>query len=135
MKNNTVLNELVNALVARTNCQKANPPNTEWETKWDARIQQLIELLPSGSGFDTGTQLDEDRNFNPRAKVVFNTAFHHMNDGGMYNEWTEHTITVKPCLLFGYSLTISGRDKNDIKDYINDMFHFTLDAQAPSPNY
>jgi hypothetical protein len=84
----------------------------------EERLARLMETAPSGSGFDAGTQIDEDRS----DTLVFTTAFHHMNEGGYYDGWTEHTVRVKPSLAWGFDLTVSGRDRNDIKDYIADTF-------------
>jgi len=49
-----------------------------------------------------------------------------MNEHGFYDGWTEHRITVKPSLAFGFELTISGRDRNEIKDYLSDVFYLWL---------
>jgi hypothetical protein len=50
-----------------------------------------------------------------------------MDDGGGYDGWTEHTITVTPSFR-GFDLTISGRDRNDIKDYLHQTFDHVLSA-------
>lgn len=42
---------------------------------------------------------------------------------------TEHVVTAKPHLHFGFVLTISGRDKNDIKDYIGEVFEQFLNEE------
>ncbi len=57
---------------------------------------------------------------------MFSTSFHHMNDGGMYDGWTEHAVTVKPSLAYGIVLKIGGRNRNDIKDRIHEEFQHTL---------
>jgi len=82
------------------------------------RLGKLMETAPSGSGFDNGTTVELGRG----GTLVFYTAFHHMNDGGYYDGWTEHTVRVKPSLAWGFDLTISGRNLNDIKDYIAEVF-------------
>lgn len=79
------------------------------------------EILPSGSGFDAGTKID--REASTPNKLVLTTSFHHMNDAGYYDGWTEHKVIVKPDLQWGFSLAVTGRDKRDIKEYIGDMFH------------
>lgn len=80
--------------------------------------------LPSGSGFDSGTELDWNRS--TEDKLVFTTAFHHMNDSGMYDGWTRHNVTVTPSFHHGCNITVSGQNRNDIKDYIAEIFHFAL---------
>ena len=61
----------------------------------EATIKRLVkDFMPSGSGFDAGTKLDLDLSHAER--LVFTTSYHHMNDGGYYDGWTEHTVTVTP---------------------------------------
>lgn len=97
----------------------------EWFEKHTDRIKQLVSLyLPSGSGFDTGTVIDLESSH--ADKLVFNTEFHHMDENGMYDGWTEHTVTVKPSLGFGMHLRISGRDRNGIKELIEETFWNSL---------
>jgi len=80
--------------------------------------------MPSGSGIDSGTTLDFDKSSG--SKLVFSTSYHHMTEDGMYDGWTEHVVTVKPSLMFGFDLAISGRDRNDIKEYLHEVYHDTL---------
>lgn len=83
-------------------------------------IETLVKnFMPSGSGFDNGTWLDFDRS--TPSKLVFITSFHHMNDAGMYDGWTEHNVTLVAA-FDGMEMKVSGRNRNDIKDYIADCF-------------
>lgn len=106
--------------------------NTVWEDNHRARIEAIVKnVMPSGSGFDSGTQLDFERSSGD--KLVFNTAFHHMNENGFYDGWTEHTVTVKANMIHEITLTISGRNRNQIKDYIHECFDCAL-TQSIGPN-
>ena len=58
-------------------------------------------------------------------KLVFDTAFHHMNDHGYYVGWTEHRVTVRPS-FYGLDIKVSGWNRNDIKDYIAECFDHVL---------
>lgn len=119
--------ELATAVAARRNCaQTVNgmPKNAEWFDKWSDRIDELMDLMPSGSGFDSGTKIDLDASH--AEKLVFTTAYHHMNDAGYYDGWTEHTITVTPSFAFKCNIRISGRNRNGIKEYIADTFEHHL---------
>jgi hypothetical protein len=83
------------------------------------RLEKILELLPSGSGIDSGIQFDEDKS-NPN-KLIFRFGFHHMNSDGYYDGWTEHKLVILP--EFGsFDLRITGRDRNHIKEYLYDMF-------------
>jgi hypothetical protein len=116
---------LASLVVAVDNCRRTN--NEEWRQRHIEAIDAAVrEHMPSGSGIDSGTTFDHDAS--AEDKLVFRTAFHHMNDAGMYDGWTEHTVTVKPSLAFELELTISGRNRNDIKDYLHDTFHAALTA-------
>ncbi len=117
--------ELATAIVARNNCKKSN--NQVWLEKWSEHIEALVDMLPSGSGFDNGTKLSEDRSH--AGKLVFETSFHHMHESGMYDGWTDHTVTVTPsCTRF--DVRVSGRNRNDIKEYIADEFYCSLMLEA-----
>ena len=114
---------LAQLIDARDRCA-GDPGKAGWENRHQERIESLVrERMPHGSGFDSGTMLDD--NSTPE-KLVFYTSFHHMNDAGMYSGWTEHKVTVKPSLRWGFVLTVSGRDRNEIKGYIEEEFNEAL---------
>ncbi len=116
-------------LSAIENCHRAlwRSTNVEWQEKHTARVEALVkEYMPSGSGFDSGTTLDES---STPEKIVFNTSFHHMDDVGMYDGWTEHQVIVTPSLQFNFNLRITGRDKNETKDYMFEIFRQALEEE------
>lgn len=131
----TLAERIAELVQARANCLAREPVNQEWAERHEERALDLVSRhLPSGSGFDAGTALDLDKSTGE--KLVFTTSFHHMNEGGMYDGWTQHTITVRPSLLFGFVLTVGGRDRNDIKNYIGETFHEALArrfVESPAP--
>ncbi len=92
------------------------------------RTAALLEkYLPGGSGFDNGTTLNVDKSTSQ--KLVFETAFHHMNEHGYYTKWTDHTVTVRPSFN-GLDIRVSGRNYNDIKDYIAECFDCCLEESV-----
>lgn len=91
----------------------------------DARIARLEKMLPSGGGIDNGTQVIECT----PTKVVLECGFHHMNDAGMYDGWTKHRITVRPA-FHGIDVTVSGRDRNRIKEYLADTFYNAMQSEV-----
>ncbi len=124
MTTRTLVQLLASTVQARRNCEESG--NTEWFHKHSDLIEQLVkDHMPSGGGFDSGTSIDLAKSDGD--KLVFNTAYHHMHESGMYDGWTEHTVTVKPAFV-GISLVVSGRDRNEIKDYIAECFHNALDT-------
>jgi hypothetical protein len=114
---------LANKIVAMANCREMG--NEEWLSRHRDEAEQLVrDMMPSGSGIDSGTTLDFDAS--KPDKLVFDTSFHHMNDGGMYDGWTEHTVIVTPSLSSGFDVRITGRNRNEIKDYLADIYHEAL---------
>lgn len=119
----TLIQHIASLIVARANCI-ANQ-NEEWYAKHTDRLEALAkEFLPSGSGFDNGTKID--LNASNSLRIVFRLSFHHMNDAGMYDGWTDHAVTVRPDFE-GVLITVGGRDRGDIKDYIAETFGHALD--------
>jgi hypothetical protein len=96
-----------------------------WHDRHETEAVQLVyNHMPSGSGIDCGTHIDLDRSTGE--KLVFTCGFHHINQDGMYDGWTEHTVTVRPSLQFGIDIEISGRNRNDIKEYLHEVFYDAL---------
>ncbi len=119
--------ESASLIQARLNCIASG--NSDWKVRHEERIIGIVKnQLPSGSGIDSGTKLDLDKSH--ADKIVLHTAFHHMDEGGGYDGWTEHTITITPSLSGSFHLRISGRDRNSIKEYLADTYHYALMAQA-----
>jgi len=123
----SLYSEIASRLYAAANCEKT--ANHEWHRRHIQQIRDWVkEHLPSGSGYDNGTQIDFQAS--TPEKLVFTTSYHHMNDVGMYDGWTEHVITVRPSLQHGIVLTVSGSNRNDIKDYIATTFAEALKSEV-----
>jgi hypothetical protein len=120
--------EFATTLQAYRNCVASG--NTEWQGKHLDKLERLSEELPSGSGIDSGTKFDIDAS-TPN-KLVFTLGYHHMNDTGYYDGWTEHRLIVTPDLASGYNLKITGRDRNQIKDYLYDVYGVAMSAELAS---
>lgn len=114
---------LARLVCAVRNCEMHG--NAESAARHRKRIEQLVrEHMPSGGGFDASTKLL--LGVSTPEKLVFETSFHHMNDAGYYDGWTEHRVTVKPSLMRGFLLTVTGRNRNDIKYRICAQFDHAL---------
>ena len=111
-----VYQAIAQALRAAENCRESG--NAEWLDRWEQRLA-LIErdILPSGSGFDSGCTINSDSN---SKRLRIHTAFHHMNDGGFYDGWTHHDVIVTPDLAHEFDMRITGRNRSGIKEYIAD---------------
>lgn len=102
-----------------------NNEHAQWGDIAQDRLAQLVRMLPSGSGIDCGTELVSA----DASKIVLSAGFHHMNDCGYYDGWTEHRITIRP-RFDGIDVTISGRNRNEIKEYLGELYHSALSAQV-----
>ena len=120
---------LAGSVQARLNCLEHEERTNEkhdWTDKHTDTIKTLVKnFMPSGSGIDCGTKIDLDQSTGE--KLVFHFSYHHMNENGMYDGWTEHKLTVTPSLQFKINLSISGRNRNEIKDYLHETYSCALD--------
>lgn len=118
----TLIQVIASTVQARVNCQTAG--NTDWLHEHTDRLSRIErELLPSGSGVDAGTKIDLQASRSDR--IVLTASYHHMDDSGGYDGWTEHTIVVTPSFS-GVNIRITGRDRNGIKEYLGDLFDSCL---------
>jgi hypothetical protein len=110
------------ALIAQT-CDWHKTVNDAYLDECESRLHKLQEMLPSGSGIDCGCEIDVANSSSK--KVVITFSFHHMNEDGYYDGWTDHKLIVTPRLWPAFSLRITGEDL-DIKDYLYDLFDSVL---------
>lgn len=123
---------IASRLVSRNNCALygalANATQREWYEKHSAAIQHLVrEFLPSGSGLDAPVKFDDAHS--AHNVLVFDIEFHHMDENGSYDGWTQHTLRVRPGFN-GLDLTLTGRNRNDILTYLLDLFRRALEAEV-----
>lgn len=118
----TVVQRAASLILAIQNCQKPGfNGHPDYPAKHVEALEELArDYLPSGSGFDSGCTFDIDAS---RADcLVIHTSFHHMDENGYYCGWSDHVIRVRAHLAFGSTVSVSGRNVRDIKDYIADTF-------------
>lgn len=119
---------IAQTLQAYQNCM-ADPAKADWADKHRERIDGIVKnCLPSGSGIDSGTKFDWDKS--TPDKLVFQADYHHMDGNGYYSGWAEHQVIVKASLAFGLEIRITGRDRDNIKDYLSDCYHSALTDTA-----
>lgn len=117
---------IASKLAAMANCESKG--NMEWYERHQSAIEYIIKNhLPHGSGIDAGVKIDFDRSTEER--IVLSFGFHHMDDNGFYNGWTEHDAIIKPSLAYGFTLRITGKDRRGIKEYLHETFHYVLSRE------
>lgn len=127
--------EIASMLAAIRNCERQEESEDadtaangrEWKDKHEATLKRLVDMLPSGSGIDCGTKI-EAADCRP-GKLVFYFSYHHMNDVGMYDGWTEHKLIVTPS-FDGIDLRITGPDRNQVKEYLYETYHYALTQEV-----
>ena len=100
----------------------------EFKTKKMIELDELSNLLPSGSGIDSGCTIDEEKS--TENKIVIRSSFHHMDENG-YCGWSEFTVTVIPDFMNDFNLKIVGNNAiypafSYIKDYLYELFRESL---------
>lgn len=120
MPQHTVLSSIASRIETIRNLDRHNTHNPEVRDRNEDEILRIIRtFMPHGSGFDVGLELDFDRS--TESKLIFKTSFHHMSETGMYDGWTDHVVTFEATFTTP-NVKVSGRNRNDIKDYIADTF-------------
>lgn len=120
----TIYQEIAAITDARRNCIKSG--NQEWQDRHEETLERIQHNLPSGSGIDTGCLIDlEKSGWN---KIVITFGFHHMNDNGYYDGWTDHKAIITPA-FDGINIKITGRDRNNIKEYLYDVLEYALNEE------
>ncbi len=94
----------------------------------EERIRKLVKwYLPNGNGFNAGCKLLDE---STPEKLVFNADFNHIGSNGVYVGWSEHKVIVKPCFALGFTIKVTGRDRNEVKSYIAETFTHLLDVNV-----
>jgi len=114
--------EIASTLEALRFCQQAGD-RKEWEERHSSRLREMQEMLPSGSGIDSGCKIDFG---SPKGKIVIVSSYHKMDENGYYCGWFPLTATVSPSLTQDFELTIRGKGLKDDLEYLYETFDFAL---------
>lgn len=115
----TVIEAVAMVISAIKNCQKTH--NTEWEQSHTEKLESLVsEYLPHGSGLDGIVEVDIEKS--TENKIIINVEYHHMDQMGGYDGWTNHSLICTPSFIHGVDIRVTGKDRNQIKEYLVDLF-------------
>jgi len=109
------------------NCEWLKTVNNTFLTQCEFQIDHYESMLPSGSGLDSGCTID--RGNSGKEGIIINFDFHHLNENGYYDGWTNHKAIIKPTLT-GIELKVYGEDKNGIIEYLNDTLYSVLTSEV-----
>lgn len=98
-----------------------------WADIMEEKIDAIMKGAPSGSGIDSGTRIISEKC--SREKLVFSADYHHMTEYGYYDGWTSHQIVVTHDLT-GLNIRITGKNRNDIKDYLHNVYYHWLNSEV-----
>lgn len=97
----------------------------EFKQNHEETINKAVDLLPHGYGIDGDTVFDFEKS--KPDKLIINSWFHYMNDGGYCDGWTEFKIVVTPSWT-SPNVDIIGRFKSagqyyGVKEYLEEVFY------------
>ena len=116
----------LSALVYCENVFSRNILRPEVAHAWECHKKKILDSMPSGSGIDNGTKVISVQD----SRVILSCEFHHMNANGYYDGWTKHNI-VFYSEFCGVRVAVTGVNKNDIKEYLADVYHAWANNAAP----
>ena len=125
MQTKPLYRQIASTFNALQNCRKSG---NEFAATHESNLLELVSsFMPSGSGIDNGVTFEESES--SLDKLVFSFGYHHMDENGCYDEWTDHKLIVKASLQFEIDLKITGRDRNQIKEYLYETFSHALNDE------
>lgn len=130
--------QFATSFTAYQNCIKDENNDSPWEHIWECVINDMTRYhMPRGSGFDGGVDLSLRES--KEDKLVFYTSYHHMDEHGSYDGWSDWRVTVTPSLQFGYKIravVINGRRvKSWDRDYIVECLDLSLSEMVDMGEY
>ena len=87
-------------------------------------MAELRDLLPSGSGVDSGTTINVGAS--SRNRIILDFSFHYMNEDGYYDGWIPFVVGISPCLAWGFDLQMNTtsddpQDRERAEELLGDM--------------
>lgn len=128
--------KLASLVIARLNCLQNKETHSEWANKHEENILKLCENnLPSGSGFNWGTEIVFDKC--NRERLLFKSKYQCMDENGYHDGVIDFYIFVYPSLAFGFELSIRCSDKDSLRlinkyslrEYLQNVFSTAFDIE------
>ena len=86
----------------------------------EKELTLLKELLPYGGGIESGCVISLE---STKKRIVIITNYWHPNYS---DEWTNHQVVITPSFVGEINLRITGKNKDNVKEYLQDIFREAL---------
>lgn len=126
----SIYNTIAHLLIQIDNCKKSG--NTLCEARAMFNLERLVNRLGYTSMVMDFKLVSTVEHLSKKQKLAFTFTFMHMDENGYRDGYTYHLLTVKPCLMFGVSLSINGRDRRGFKEYLYEAFQ---SANSEKPHF
>lgn len=124
--------ELYRELAMRSEALQRIERDHPYYSKHLERLEELINKLPHGSGFDGEWDIEYiDKHGREGLKLQINFAF--MDQNGFYDCYRDLLFTVTPSLIHGFNLSlyhIPAKHAANYKDYILDTLSDSLSSMV-----
>ena len=81
------------------------------------------EVLPNGNGIEAGCVISLK---STKKRIVIDTLYWHTNDSDETSRWTAHQVIITPSFEREINIRITGKNKDNVKDYLHDIFREAL---------
>lgn len=112
--NKTIAQHLSDHIQAMQNCYSKGKTEPDG---WYYKHKNKVLFCVAYHGYNYLSNFKIDIEASTPQKLVFTVDYHHMNENGFWDGWTNHKITVKP-EFNGFDIRITGEDRNHIKDVL-----------------
>ena len=96
------------------------------QKNWAKRTKELSllqELLPNGKGIREREGLAVILLESTKKRIVIDTTYWHKNNSDV---WTSHQVIITPSFEGEINIRITGKNKDNVKDYLYDIFREAL---------
>lgn len=92
---------------------------------WEDFHNAVKDTIPTGSGITLNSVSCTEE------KIFLNVSYQHYTEHGFADGTTDHTIKITPNFVFGVYTSVRGRDRNQIKPLLEDVFDTWTRADCP----
>lgn len=115
--------------------EAARPLDDPFLVEAKQALKDLIDELPHGSGIDCDWHVTGERPGGEHGckKLILRNSYHHMDECGGYDGWTDFKVTVTGDLLSDIDVLVQGRfpaKYADTRDYLCEILTHALKEEV-----